>query len=92
MKMAVLRIAKVRTLNLGADCHRPELSAEFVLGLRAGVGNSQCKGKLLAKDLLLLWLVMSTFRFFMIENNSFFAFVHEKTNVTFFFSYPIQFC
>jgi hypothetical protein len=28
---------------------------------------------------------MSTFRFFVIENNSFFAFVQEKTNVTFFF-------
>jgi hypothetical protein len=29
--------------------------------------------------------VMSTFRFFVIENNSFFAFVQEKTNVTFSF-------
>jgi hypothetical protein len=28
---------------------------------------------------------MSTFRFFVIENNLFFAFVQEKTNVTFFF-------
>jgi hypothetical protein len=29
--------------------------------------------------------------FFAIENNSFFAFVQEKTNVLIFFAHPIQF-
>jgi hypothetical protein len=47
--MAVLLIAQVRSLILRADCHRPELSTLFVLGLRAGVGNPQCNGKLFAK-------------------------------------------
>jgi hypothetical protein len=41
MKMALLLIAKVRSLNLRADCQRPETPAGFVLGLRAGVGNPQ---------------------------------------------------
>jgi hypothetical protein len=54
-EMVVLLIAKVRSLNLRADYHRPELSAWFVLGLRAGVGNPQCIGKLFAKELLLFW-------------------------------------
>jgi hypothetical protein len=54
-KMVVLLIAKVKSLSLRADCHRSELSAWFVLGLRSGVGNPQCIGKLFAKDLLLLW-------------------------------------
>jgi hypothetical protein len=54
MKMAILLIAKVRSLNLRADCHRPELSAWFVLGLRAGVGNPQTIGKLFAKELFFL--------------------------------------
>jgi hypothetical protein len=36
MKVAVLLIVKVRSLNLRADCQRPKLSAWFVLGLRAG--------------------------------------------------------
>jgi hypothetical protein len=38
MKMAVLLIAKVKSLNLRADCHRPEVSMWFVLGLRAAGG------------------------------------------------------
>jgi hypothetical protein len=33
---------------------------------------------------------MSTFRFFVIENNSFFAFVHGKTNVSLFFTYSLR--
>jgi hypothetical protein len=41
MKIAVLRIAKVRSLNLRAECQRPEPSAGVVLGLRAEVGNLQ---------------------------------------------------
>jgi hypothetical protein len=40
-KMAVLLIARVRSLNLRADCHRPEPSTGFVLDLRAGAGNQQ---------------------------------------------------
>jgi hypothetical protein len=55
MNMAILLIAKVRSLNLRADCHRPELSTWFILGLRAGVGNPQSIGKLFDKELLLLW-------------------------------------
>jgi hypothetical protein len=53
--MAVLLIAKVRSLHLRADCHRPELPAEFILGLRAGVGNPQYDGELIAKQLFFLW-------------------------------------
>jgi hypothetical protein len=34
-----------------------------------------------------LMLVMSTFRFFVNETNSFFAFDHEKTNDSSFFTY-----
>jgi hypothetical protein len=41
MKMALLRIAKVKSLNLRAECQRPETPAGFILGLRAGVGNPQ---------------------------------------------------
>jgi hypothetical protein len=41
MKMAVLRIAKVRSLNLRAECQRPEPPAGVILGLRAGIGNLQ---------------------------------------------------
>jgi hypothetical protein len=55
MKMAILLIGKVRSLNLRADCHMPELSTWFVLGLRVGVGNPQTIGKLFAKKLLFLW-------------------------------------
>jgi hypothetical protein len=54
MKKAILLIAKVSSLNLRAGCHRPALSAWFVLGLRVEVGNPHCIGKLFAKDLLLL--------------------------------------
>jgi hypothetical protein len=46
---------QIRSLNLRTDCHRPELSAWFVLGLRAGVGNPQSFGKRFAEELLLLW-------------------------------------
>jgi hypothetical protein len=35
MKMAVLRIAKVRSIHLRADCHRPNPPAGFIIGLRA---------------------------------------------------------
>jgi hypothetical protein len=55
VKIVILQIAKVRSLNLSADCHRSALSAWFVLGLRAGFGNQQCLGKLFAKKLILLW-------------------------------------
>jgi hypothetical protein len=55
MKMAILLIAKVRSLNLRADCHRPELSTLFVLCLKSGVDNPQCIGMLFAEELLLLW-------------------------------------
>jgi hypothetical protein len=41
-QMIVLLIAEVKSINLRADCHRPELPAWFLLGLRAGVGNPQC--------------------------------------------------
>jgi hypothetical protein len=44
-----------RSLNLRADCHRPELSAWFVLGLRAGVGNPQRIRRLIAKEIILWW-------------------------------------
>jgi hypothetical protein len=43
------------SLNLRADSHRPELSAWFVLGLRAGVGNPQSIGELIAKEIILWW-------------------------------------
>jgi hypothetical protein len=36
MKTVVLLIAKLRCLNLRADCPRPETPAGFLLGLRAG--------------------------------------------------------
>jgi hypothetical protein len=55
MKMAVLRIAKVRSIHLRADCHRSNPSVGFILGLRAGVGNPQYDGELIAKQLFLLW-------------------------------------
>jgi hypothetical protein len=53
--MAVLRIAKLRSLNLRAECQRPEPPAGFVLGLGAGVGNPPDNGELIAKQLFLLW-------------------------------------
>jgi hypothetical protein len=40
-KMAALLIAKVQSLHLRADCHRPKPPAGFVLGLMAGVGHPQ---------------------------------------------------
>jgi hypothetical protein len=40
-KIAIPRTAIVRGPNLRVECHRPELPAGFVLGLRAGVGNPQ---------------------------------------------------
>jgi hypothetical protein len=58
MKMVILLIAKIRSLNLRAECHRPEISAKFIFGLEggAGVGIPQCIGNLFAKELLLLQL------------------------------------
>jgi hypothetical protein len=41
MNIAVLRIAKFRSLNLRVEGQRPEPPAGFVIGLRAGVGNPQ---------------------------------------------------
>jgi hypothetical protein len=55
MKMAILRIAKVRSIHLRADCHRSNPFAGFILGLRAGVGKPQYDGELIAKQLFLLW-------------------------------------
>jgi hypothetical protein len=55
MKMALLRIAKASSLNLRAECQRPESLAGFVLGLRAGVGNPQYNWELIAKQLFLFW-------------------------------------
>jgi hypothetical protein len=55
VKIVILQVAKVRSLNLSADCHRPALSAWFPLGLRVGFGNQQCLGKLFARKLILLW-------------------------------------
>jgi hypothetical protein len=52
-KMPVLLIAKVRSLHLRADCHRSEPSTGFILGLRAGVGNPQNIGELIAKEIIL---------------------------------------
>jgi hypothetical protein len=54
-KIAVPRIAKVRSLHLRADCHRSKPSAGFILGLRAGVGNPQNIGELIAKAIILWW-------------------------------------
>jgi hypothetical protein len=54
-KIAVPRIAKVRSLHLRADCHRSKPSAGFILGLRAGVGNPQNNGELIAKEIILWW-------------------------------------
>jgi hypothetical protein len=45
--------AIVRGPNLRAECQRPEPPAGFALGLRAGVGNPQCIGKLIAKEIIL---------------------------------------
>jgi hypothetical protein len=53
VKMVILLIAQVRSLNLQANSNRPKLSACFILGLRAGVGNPQWLGKLFAKELFL---------------------------------------
>jgi hypothetical protein len=41
MKIAILLIAKVKSLYLRADCHQPEPSAGFLIGLTAGAGNPQ---------------------------------------------------
>jgi hypothetical protein len=38
-----------------SGCYRPNPSAGFILGLRAGVGNPQYDGELIAKQLFLLW-------------------------------------
>jgi hypothetical protein len=54
-KIAVPLIAIVRGLNLRAACQRPEPPAGFVLGLRVGVGNPQCIGKLIAKEIIMWW-------------------------------------
>jgi hypothetical protein len=54
-KIAKSRIAIVRGPNLRAECQRPEPLTGFVLGLRAGVGNPQCIGKLIAKKIILWW-------------------------------------
>jgi hypothetical protein len=54
-KIAIPRIAKVRRLYLRADCHRSKPSAGFILGLRAGVGNPQNIGELIAKEIILWW-------------------------------------
>jgi hypothetical protein len=53
VKIVIALIAKVRSLNLRADCNRPELSAWLSLGLRVGFGNPKCLEKLFAKELLL---------------------------------------
>jgi hypothetical protein len=52
-KIAIPRIAKVRGPNSRAECQRPETPAGFVLGLRAGVGNPQNIGELIAKEIIL---------------------------------------
>jgi hypothetical protein len=54
-KIAIPRTAIVRGPNLRADCHRPELPAKCILGLREGVGNPQHDRELIAKQLFLLW-------------------------------------
>jgi hypothetical protein len=54
-KIAVPLIAIVRGPNLRAECQRPEPPARFVLGLRAGVGNPQNIGELIAKEIILWW-------------------------------------
>jgi hypothetical protein len=54
-KIVVPRTAIVRGPNLRADCHRPQLPAGFILGLRAGVGNPQHDRELIAKYKFLLW-------------------------------------
>jgi hypothetical protein len=54
-KIAVPGIAVVRGLNLRAECQRPEMPAGLVLSLRAGVGNAQNIGELIAKEIILWW-------------------------------------
>jgi hypothetical protein len=55
-EIAVPRIAIVRGPNLRAECQRPEPPAGLVLGLlRAGVGNLQNIGELIAKEIILWW-------------------------------------
>jgi hypothetical protein len=39
--------------ELESGLPQPEFSAWFVLGLRAGFGNPQCIGKLIAKEIIL---------------------------------------
>jgi hypothetical protein len=54
-KIALPGIAIVRGPNLRAECQRPEPPAGFVLGLRAGNGNPQNIGELIAKEIILWW-------------------------------------
>jgi hypothetical protein len=41
-KMTVVLIATVKSLDLRADCYRPDLSACILCYLSAGLGNPQC--------------------------------------------------
>jgi hypothetical protein len=45
------------SLNLRADCNRPQPPPGFLIGLSAGNGNLQYIWKLIAKHLLLLWKI-----------------------------------
>jgi hypothetical protein len=51
----VLQIATVKSLNLRADCHRPDLSACILCHLSAELGNPQCTWEGFAKELFPLW-------------------------------------
>jgi hypothetical protein len=54
-KITVARIATVKSPNLRADCHRPDLTACIPGNLSAELGNPQSTLERFAKKLFLLW-------------------------------------
>jgi hypothetical protein len=54
-KITVTRIATVKSLNLTADCHRPDLTACIPGNLSAELAYPQSTCERFAKKLLLLW-------------------------------------
>jgi hypothetical protein len=53
--IAVLQIATDRSLNLRADCHRPELAACLYCYLNSEIGNPQYTRERFANGLFLMW-------------------------------------
>jgi hypothetical protein len=54
-KITTLRIGTDRSLNLRADCHRPDLTAGIPCYLSAELGNTQCTWERFTEGLFPLW-------------------------------------